>query len=322
MLRAVRLALSTAFARAGARSPDQVIDVLLRAAPVGVELDATLPRRLLEELLPRLAGRREELPVVALENVCPAPDERRPGSRRAAELAALDRSEAAAALDAALETVRIAGELAAASGRRVWVLVQLGEVDALRSGWSSLRRAFLRGELDEEEALRSRLARERAARGRPHLDPARRALDRLARRCEASGVVLGIRNPSRHHGLPAPLELRFLLEDLAGGPVAPALDASAAHLADVMGLVPLADTLAAWRASPIAHLADACGPVAGLPPGRGELDLPSVIGALDRPTDAVFSPWPGLEEREVLAGVTALRALLPVGEEGAAARTP
>jgi hypothetical protein len=173
-----------------------------------------------------------------------------------------------------------------------------------------VRRAFLRGELDADRERRERLLRRRMVSAERHLDGARRALDALARRADGAGVRLGIRNPGRYLGVPLPLELRLLREDLAGAPIAPAFDAPAAHLADAMGFVPLDDTLAAWSDSPLVQVADACGPVGGLPPGRGELDVSTLVGRLEKTAHAVFPPWPALTPEEVLDGMARLRRLL------------
>src|SRR5205085_306971 len=89
----VRIGLSTAFVGARGLSPDGALDVLLRAGAGGVELDASLPPPLLDELSARLRARREELPVWAVENPCPAP------ARAEPQLASIDRSETRAAIE-------------------------------------------------------------------------------------------------------------------------------------------------------------------------------------------------------------------------------
>src|SRR5207244_1994469 len=79
---------------------------------------------------------------------------------------------------------------------------------------------------------------------------ARRALEVLARAVEPHGLTVAIRNPRRPIGLPSPVELRLLLDDLRGAPLVPALDTAAAHLGHAMGLAPLDETVAAWKSSP------------------------------------------------------------------------
>ena len=265
-------------------------------------LDDALPPAYFAELARRLMTRRAELPVWCMENVCPA-------SRKAsAELGSLDRNEAQVAVQAAQETIRLAGELGGGLDGGALVLLRLGEVVGVRGLWAPARRAFLRDEL-EGSAMATRLLRERDAHAPRHVDAVRRSLDRLARHAESRGVRIGVRNPARIIGLPSPVELQALLEDLAGAPVVPVLDLPAAHLGDAMSLRPLGDTLDAWKSAPLALVADACGAVGGLAPGRGELDLERALSGLAATAHLVFTPSAILDEREIFEGTAALRAL-------------
>ena len=307
MLRAVRPGFSTVCARIGRprgvlREPARFIDLAERAAPAFLLLDGAMPPDYYAALRPALAARRESLPVRIVESPFPY-------SRVAtAELSSRDRGEARVALVAATDTLHVAAELGAD-----FVLVHLGEVRSARASWPPLRRAWLRRALADDDAPRERFLRERRAGAAPHLDAARRALDALANEASRSGLRLGVRNPARALGLPSPLELRLLLDELAGAPVVPALDAPAAHLADAMGLVPLDETLAAFGAAPVALLADACGPVLGLPPGRGELDLARAVARLPKDALLCYAPQAALAESEVLEGMEALRRLVATG---------
>lgn len=291
--------LSTAFAHLpGGREhpPDQVIDRALRAGAAGLMLHSGLSPAAFDGLARLLLPRAAELPVWALESPCPAT------RASLADLAAADRDEAEAALRAAEATVERAGDLAAKT-----VALQLGEVAVLRRDWPQVRRSFLRATLNDQDRERLRVLR--AKQVVPHLDAARRALEHLARFAERAGVTLGIRNPPRHLGLPSPGELVVLLGELSGAPIVPLLDLPAAHLDEAMGLRQVAEVVAAWSASPIALLADACGPVLGLPPGQGEIDVPAFAGALSAGTRAIFSPWSGLSADEVVAGLRAVGGL-------------
>src|SRR5690348_1077380 len=111
----MRPALTTAFASArqggdAALAPAQIVDLCLRAEAGGVIVDAGLRPALYEPLVRELQRRGDELPLLALEAPCPTTT--RPGGREP-ELAAPDRDEATAALEAALASVRQAGELRA-----------------------------------------------------------------------------------------------------------------------------------------------------------------------------------------------------------------
>lgn len=305
------LGLSTSAARASGHpggaaalcEPDALLDRAVRVGAAGLVLDDSLPPAYLAELVPRLVARRGELPVWAVENVCPT------SRRAAAQLAALDREEAAVAVEVAEETLRLCADLGGASDEGGPILiVRLGEVSAVRDRWPPLRRAFLRDELDDT-TLGARLARERDAHAPRHLDAARRSLHRLGRAAEARGVRLGLRNPGRPIGLPSPVELGVLLADLDGAPVVPVLDLPAAHLGDALGLRPLDETLKAWATSPLSLVADACGAVFGLAPGMGELDLAAALRPLPATCRLVFAPSPLLDERELLEGAAALHRL-------------
>jgi hypothetical protein len=290
----MRPALSTVFATRGgggeALAPSAIVDVCLRAEASAVVLDASLRPALYEPLVSELERRGDELPVLAIEG--PGPTATRPGAREPA-LTASDRDEARAALDAAILQVRRAGEL-----RAPFVIVRLGDVEAVAADWSHARDQFLRGALDASLAQRMMQARDAAA--ERALDGAARALERLAREAERAGAVLLVRNGRRYVDVPSPRELDRLRAELAGAPLLPAGDVAAAHLTDVMGFVPLALTLAAYRDAPLWYWGDACGPVGALAPGRGIVDLAAARAALGKQTRLAFSPWAGLTVDEVV----------------------
>jgi hypothetical protein len=307
MISTTRVALTTAFASARrdgdeTLAPDAILDLFLRAEAGGVVLDAGLGRDLYESLVQLLERRGDELPLYALETPCPT--ELRPGAREP-QLAAPERDEATAALEAALATIRRAGER-----RAPFVIVRLGEVrTASGSGaadWIRARDRFLRGELDDDEIQRLTQARNAAA--ERALDGARRALDRLSREAERAGAVVLVRNGRRYIDVPSPRELDRLRADLHGAPLLPMLDVAAAHLTDVMGFVPLALTLAAFAAdAPLIYDGDACGPVGALAPGRGVVDLAAVRAACAADSRRAFSPWPGLTLDEIVDAMKALQ---------------
>jgi sugar phosphate isomerase/epimerase len=291
----VRPALSTVFMHASTAplGPSEALEVFLRAEAGGVLLDSGLPRDLMEALTRELAQRGDDLPVVALEAPCPRTV--RPGAIEP-ELCAAERDEARAALDAAVATVRRAGEL-----RASFVVVRLGAVQPVARDWIFARDRFLRGDLGDDVARRMQQARDAAA--ERAIDNAARALDRLAREAEVAGVTVLVRNGRRYIDVPTARELDRLRAELRGAPLAPLLDVPAAHLADVMGFQPLALTLAAWSPAPLCYFGDACGPVGGLAPGRGIVDLAAVRAALAEGTRMAFNPWPGLTVDEIIEAV-------------------
>jgi hypothetical protein len=291
----MRPALSTGFAsmRQGgdeALSPTAIVEVCLRAEASAVVLDGALRPALYEPLVQELERRGDELPVLAIE--APGPAAARPGAREPA-LTASDRDEARAALDSALVQVRRAGEL-----RAPFVIVRLGDVEPVAADWTHARDQFLRGALDAGRAQRLMQTRDAAA--ERAVDGAVRALERLAREAERAGAVLLVRNGRRYIDVPSPRELDRLRAELAGAPLLPAGDVVAAHLTDVMGFVPMALTLAAYRDAPLWYWGDACGPVGALAPGRGVVDLPGARASVGQAARLAFSPWAGLAVDEVV----------------------
>jgi sugar phosphate isomerase/epimerase len=277
------VAISTRFAHA--LSPSEAIDRSLDAG--ALVLDRNIDPAWLEPLVAALDGRRDELPVLAIESPCPR------GRAATAQLASIDREEARTALDAATETLRLAGKLGAR-----FLALQLGEVRTMERDWIFARDRFVRGALDEPTA-RGLMAR-RAREGARPLDGARRAVDRLSRIAESEGVTLAIANGRRFTALPDARELDTLLAELRGAPLAPLFDVVAAHLPDAMGLAPFALTQAAFGRAPLVYLGDACGPIGALAPGRGELDVSAIARGLDGAAAIAFSPWAGLTVEEAL----------------------
>jgi len=292
--------ISTAFAHGASLSPAQILDSAARADAGSLILDAGLDPPRYQILERELRRRGDELPVLALEAPCPA--ER----SAAAQLASTDREESRTALEAAEATVRRASALSAR-----FVIVRLGAVRAADREWTAARQRFLRGELDERTIRAMVEARDAVA--ERAVDVARRALDRLARAAETAGVTLAVAQPRRFTDLPSPREIDFLLRDLHGAPVAPLFDSANAHLADLMGAWPLALAVASFGPGPLVYLGDACGPVGGLPPGRGIVDFAFVSG-LPRGAAVAFRPWAGLTVDEsvralpAVAGLAALRS--------------
>ena len=295
----MQVGISTACAAAAGGDPARVIDLIERSGATGVELDASLDEAQLDALTRLLGARRDGLPIWSVEAPCPRRRE------STAELCAVDREESAVAVAAALATLQLAADVGADL-----VSLRLGEARVLVRGWPALRRCWLRGELDED-ALAA-CVRDRAASGRVHIDPARRALDRLARAAGDLGLHVCVRNAARPIGFPTPVELRALLGDLSGAPVVAQLDLPAAHLCSQFGAV-LDDTITAFTAAPadklLVRAADACGPVAGLPPGAGELDLRRALATVDKKARLLYTPWPHLTSDEVKSAIPLLQQL-------------
>jgi hypothetical protein len=268
--------------------PEEALDHFSRSGAEALVLDAGLS--------PAYWEREWSVPILAVE----APSPWTPASR--AMLCSPDRDEAQTALEAALDTVVRAAPLGAR-----FVGVWLGEVRGMEPEWLTARERFLRGQLDE--GLARRLMQRRRALGQRALDIARRALDRLARTAESEGLTLAVANGRRFTALPDARELDLLLGELRGAPVRPLFDVASAHLPDVMGMQPFAVTEAAFGQAPLVYLGDACGPLSGLPPGRGQLELRAIAKKLSPEAELVFSPWSGLTVEESLRAVSEVARL-------------
>jgi hypothetical protein len=294
------LALATTFARAAQPRPlapeailaraEQLLDRAGAAAGSGLVIDAHLDAERLAALIPLLEARREVLPVLALEH-----DSGLPG---APALASLEKDESQTAIARAEATLRRAAAVGAAH-----VVLRLGWVEGARRDWIYARDRFLRGALTSDLRRGLVAARDKVAPG--HVDRARAALDRLCRVADGFGLTLLVKNGQRYVELPSGRELALLRSDLQGAPLAPLLYLPSAHLLDVMGMQALAVTTAAFGDGEIAYAGDACGAIAALPPGRGELGV--TLSSLSDKAVRVFRPWPALDDDEIVLGLSRLR---------------
>jgi hypothetical protein len=292
----MKLALATTFARATPVAPEAILaraEMLLdragAAADSGLVIDAHLDAERVAALIPLLEARHDVLPVLALEH-----DSGLPG---APALASLEKDESLTATARAEATIRRAAAVGAAH-----VVLRLGWVEGARRDWIYARDRFLRGALTAD--LRRGLlgARDKVAPG--HVDRARAALDRLCRVADGFGITLLVKNGQRYVELPSARELSLLRAELAGAPLAPLFDLPSAHLLDVMDMQALAVTRAAFDGE-IVYAGDACGAIAALPPGRGELG--PTLSTLSDKAVRVFRPWPALDDDEIVLGLSRLR---------------
>jgi hypothetical protein len=265
--------------------PDALCGRLVDLGARSVVLDATIDEAYAGALARELDRRRAELPVVALEAPCP-----RPRGPRPPRLATEDRDERRAAIGAAEATIRLASEL----GGKI-VLVRLGGLD-VKHDWSRLARGFARRERIGSEKLLA----ERALMSPQAIDLARFGLEPVIERAEAAGITVGLLNRARWFEIPDDLELRALMDDFEGAPIAPALDAAAAHAREHLGMGRVADWLALYGKSAAAVLmTDACGLRGGLPWGRGEVDHAAVLGGIAPSALRIVHCAPGATDDEL-----------------------
>lgn len=284
---------------AAGRLGAQALYVVADAVGASLAADAT-----------QLVARRAELPVVAIDGVLGAA---RPGplsgSRHGiaaarAQLASLDREEADAAVNVARAGLAFAEELGAA-----YVVLSLGTARALGRLWRRLRGRYVRGVLHYDESSAEELMAARAGVSTRHVDAALRSLDRVVEEASRRGVSVLVRNPRQPVDLPTAFELSAIRAELRGAPLSPLLDLPAAHLTSMLHCCPLRETVLAFGDGPLSSLADACGPLFGLVPGQGEVDVAAVARALPKEARRAFVPSPGLTLDEVAAGYAAVAAL-------------
>ena len=282
------VALST-WCRGPQESPDAWRGRALTAGASGLALDRTLDEAWLAALRQELSAHPHELPVLAVEAACP-----RLKSGVAPRLAAEDKEERRAALNLAVETV----ELAAAVGARA-VTVRLGGIDT-KHDWAKLGLKFAR----RERLGTDRLMAERTQLAPMALDLARWGLDTLVERAAAAGLTIGLVNRVRPFDIPDDFELRALLDDFRGAPLAPWLDAAALHARASIGLTDTPQWLAMYGPTLAgAYLTDAVGLRGGLPWGLGEVDRAAVLAALPATAIRVAHFSPGATDEEIAAAV-------------------
>ncbi len=291
-----------------AATAGQLISTAQRLGAMALHLSEGPIAAIFDALLVGLVARRAELPVLAVDAGLGAIKLGRPRAVLASA-AALQREEAQEAVAVAIAALGLASELGAS-----FVTLRPGPVAGLDRLWGTLRGHFLRGGLGDDEAPAEEFLTARNALAGQHLDAALRSLERVLTAAERLNLTVLLPNPRRPSDLPAPIELRMLRDELRGAPLAPQLDAPAAHLASAMRLFALRDSVLAFGAGPLANLSDGCGAVGGLPPGHGEIDLTAIAHSLDAGTHREFVPWPALQLAEVAAGYRGVAAL-PGGQK-------
>lgn len=257
-----------------------------------------------DALVTHLLACSDRLPVLVVDGMLGALRLGRPFSARA-RACSPDRREADEAVAVAKAALALASDLSAKA-----IVISLGAVAG--SGIERLFRRLLgqqaRGVLLYEDDLALELRSARAALAVDHMDASLRSLDRIVEAAARQGTEILLLN-SRGLELPLALEFVALAREFGSGPVAPFLDLAAAHWASTLRLVPFSDTVMAFANGPLCSVGDACGPMGGLPPGQGELDLPAICRRLPAHAMRVFLPRPTLSEVEVRAGLTACATL-------------
>ena len=318
------VALCTSWAPDGCPDVEAYLDQLQRIgaqALVVVASDA-IPADL-PLLTQALGRRRHELPVIAVEAIVGALALGTPHAWQT-RLCSTDRDEAQTAVSVVQSAMNLAVQLGASS-----VIASLGSIgdrgDGIERLLQTLQARFRRGVLLYDDDAASELRAIRGAVASRHLDAAMRSLDPLLEQASRRGLQLVLRNPPRGIELPAALELTTLRGVFAGAPLSSLLDLPGAHVASMLHLQPLRETVLGFAGSqplgddagnapggslrPLANLADACGAIAGLVPGQGEARPAQVARALPAHAQRLFVPWAQLRVDEVQRGLAAVAAL-------------
>lgn len=258
-------ALSTLF-RPPTQSPRQLCEALRAYDVDGVVLDGSLAADFVDEL----ACTRLPAPIVAIESA--GDDTREP------MLASADPPERAAAAKKVRARLEQAARLDVGT-----LVVALGRLPN-DPDWAETRLRYARREFSAEEA--QAVLDKRRAQSVLAMDLARFALDAVVESAARASVLIGLQNRARWFEIPDETELAALLCDFAGAPLAPWLDAGAAHASESMGLAEPGSWLVRFGQQAIgAWMSDACGLLGRLPWGLGEIDTDAVASALG--TDCV-----------------------------------
>lgn len=284
---------------------DSVLLALASQGATCLHLPAIGLPGLVDGLAKLAAEPRAPLQVVAIDAELGAIALGRPQAALA-QLAALDKEESRTAVSVTESALRTASSLSAR-----YVRVRLGEVAGLDRLWRNVRAHFLRGAGIDDSEPGDELLQARSALVPRHLDSVRRAIEQLSNAAVHANLSLLLTYPRRATELPLPIELRLLLEEFEGAPIAPSLDLPAAHLSSMMRLVSLPESVRTFAKGPLHCIGDAAGPIGALPPGSGEVDVAAVCRVLPKDATLSFMPWPGLSFREVMTGLQSLTRLHP-----------
>lgn len=242
----------------------------------------------------------------------PAPWVRRENGRgnSSANLAAVDESERAAALDFARESLAWAARTGATK-----LVVHLGQVSDVHEQFEEeleMRRLFDSGQAADPrfpELREQAIARRRRESG-PYLDAARRSLRDLVAAAEPLGIAIGIENRYHYHEIPHPEEYDWLLAGFAREQAGYWHDTGHAEVLDRLGFIAKRAWLDRLSGRCIgAHLHDVIGIGDHRAPGDGDLDWSYIVDGLRHLPAYTLEINQHQPDEKVIAAIGFLRGL-------------
>jgi sugar phosphate isomerase/epimerase len=295
------LAISTSFISQSVADGGRLLDVIADYGIRRIELDCRVTKTQFQQIKAGLS--QTPIQVGSLHNYCPFPALKPnvPPGGDYFDLASLDRSERALAVDWTTRTIENANDLEAEL-----VVLHCGAVEMK----PNRRQVYdqYQSEPENDERLDDLISRELVQRRRhqlPHLDAIRFSLDRLLNVAQRYGVTLGLENRFHYFEIPDSDEFSVLFAEFKGAPIGYWHDTGHAHTQEVLRVVSQADLLTTHGDRLVGiHLHDAVGMNDHLAPGNGEIDFTILKPYLKAASAIVIELAPGTDEADVRQAIS------------------
>lgn len=301
------LAISTSFISQSVADGGRLLDVVADYGIQRIELDCRITKTQFQQIKAGL--KQTPIQVGSLHNYCPFPALKPnvPPGGDYFELASLDRSERALAIEWTTRTIENANDLEAEL-----VVLHCGAVE-MKPNHRRIYDQYQAGP-ENEQRLDDLVSTELAQRRRqqmPHLDAIRFSLDRLLNVAQTYGVTLGLENRFHYFEIPDSEEFAVLFTEFEGAPIGYWHDTGHAHAQEVLRVVSQADLLTTHGDRLVGiHLHDATGLNDHLAPGKGEIDFAILKPYLKADPTVVIELAPGTDEADVRQAVSFAQDLI------------
>lgn len=303
------LAISTSFISQSVADGGRLLEVIADYGVRRIELDCRVTKTQFQQI--KVGLKQTPIQVGSLHNFCPFPALKPnvPPGGDYFELASLDRSERALAVDWTTRTIENANDLGAKL-----VVLHCGAV-GMNPNYRHVYAQY-QSEPENDRRLDDLVSQELAQRRRyqrPHLDAIRFSLDRLLDVAMRYGVTLGLENRFHYFEIPDSEEFAVLFAEFEGAPIGYWHDTGHAHTQEVLRVVSQADLLATHGDRLVGiHLHDAAGLSDHLAPGNGEIDFTILKPYLKADPAVVIELAPGTEAADVRQAVSFAQNLKPL----------